>query len=236
MFYPYPSKVATFTQHEIYNDSNTKLFCGHGVKIFIDEVNPIVVFNLQFDQKPFSPEEIASNGFDEDIIELFEKNKKKHHSRYQNLKELLTDEFFNESLQKVNVAPVIVAGDLHTPSHLDWTDRAKHFHSNIVYEWPITSILTQQTALLDTYRYIHPSEVEEQGITWSTVEMYIDGSNNKIREPQERIDYIFSRGKSLVPIESYTYPKSFTENTLPYVGNNDWPSDHFAVITVFEWK
>ncbi|CAD5230750.1 unnamed protein product [Bursaphelenchus xylophilus] len=234
MFYPYPSKVVTFSKHEIYNVSHTKLFCGHGVKIFVDEVNPIIVFNLQFDQAVFTAREIASNGFDEDLVELFEKNKKKPHSRYQNLKELLADEFLEESLHKVNVAPIIVAGDFHTPSHLDWIEATRKSHYNVVYEWPITSILSQQTALIDSYRFLHPNPLTDPGNTWSTVEKFIDGSDGEIQEPQERIDYIFYRGRHLTPIESYTYPKKFEGELLPYVQDNDWPSDHYAVVTTFQ--
>lgn len=183
-----------------------------------------------------------------------------------NLKELLADEFFNESLEKSHLSPVILAGDLHSPSHLDWTkaarygfiinipflqptlvlcfdlfklNEAKHkfreLHFDRVYEWPITSILARQTALFDSFRVVHPDPATSPGFTWSTVVEFLDGSDDKIKEPKDRIDYVFYRGRQLKPVNANVYPEHFTGRAQPYVADNDWPSDHFGVVIEFTW-
>lgn len=54
-----------------------------------------------------------------------------------------------------------------------------------------------------------------------------------IPEPQDRIDFIFYRGQLLSPVESYTYQGRAPVHPKPFHWKNDYPSDHYAVITTF---
>lgn len=72
------------------------------------------------------------------------------------------------------------------------------------------------------------------GITWSTVEkMTSSGWSYTIPEPQDRIDFIFYRSPLLYPVQSYTYQGHKVVRPKPFHFKNDYPSDHFAVITKF---
>ena len=61
--------------------------------------------------------------------------------------------------------------------------------------------------------------------------MSSQGWSWKIPEPQDRIDFIFYGGKSLKAAESLTYQGTEFVNPKPYHWRNDYPSDHYAVIT-----
>ncbi|MEV7888221.1 HAD-IA family hydrolase [Streptomyces sp. NPDC088357] len=107
--------------------------------------------------------------------------------------------------------PVALVGDFNTPSHLDWPD----------IEWPVTKA-AEEAGFVDSYRQAHPDPVAEPGHTWSPVQA--------APEPQDRIDFVLHRG--LRVLDSRTYV-SGTPRTWPDVEDNDWPSDHAAVITTF---
>lgn len=57
-----------------------------------------------------------------------------------------------------------------------------------------------------------------------------------IPEPQDRIDFIFYKGEKLKPVDSFTYSGSEPLQYIPNHWRNDYPSDHFAVVTDFVFK
>ncbi|MDN3022440.1 HAD-IA family hydrolase [Streptomyces sp. S.PB5] len=114
--------------------------------------------------------------------------------------------------------PVVLVGDFNTPSHLDWPD----------IEWPVTKA-AEDAGLADSYRQAHPDPVRAPGHTWSPIHAgREDGGDGP--EPQDRIDFVLHRG--LRVLDSRTHV-SGTPRTWPDVEDNDWPSDHAAVITTF---
>lgn len=117
-------------------------------------------------------------------------------------------------------APAIVAGDLNTPSHLDWTRATKARHCDSVVKWPATKAFADK-GFKDSYRQLHPNPAKVPGNTWSPVEKKNSDYDNK-PEPQDRIDFILHKGGSLKPVTSHTFG-----------GGKDWPSDHLGVVTTF---
>jgi len=115
------------------------------------------------------------------------------------------------SLNKNNT--LIIAGDFNSGSHLDWTEKNKKAHYGITVEYPASKMLEKEN-YIDTYRSIHPDETERPGITWSPF------FKNTL---QDRIDFIYYKGKALTP------EKSFVTDSYIY----DFPSTHAAVVTVF---
>ncbi|MFJ6987857.1 MULTISPECIES: HAD-IA family hydrolase [unclassified Streptomyces] len=114
--------------------------------------------------------------------------------------------------------PVVLTGDFNCPSHLDRTD----------VDWPVTRA-AEAAGLRDSFREAHPDPVREPGHTWSPVHAaHEDGSGRP--EPQDRIDFVLHRG--LRVLDSRTHV-SGTPRAWPDVADNDWPSDHAAVITTF---
>lgn len=117
-----------------------------------------------------------------------------------------------DTLRRIaDAMPVVLVGDFNCPSHLDRQDA----------EWPVTRA-AEEAGFADSYREAHPDPVREPGHTWSPV--------HAEPEPQDRIDFVLHRG--LRVLDSRTYV-SGTPRTWPDVGDNDWPSDHAAVITTF---
>ncbi|RZQ63916.1 endonuclease/exonuclease/phosphatase family protein [Amycolatopsis suaedae] len=114
-------------------------------------------------------------------------------------------------------SPGIVAGDLNTPSHLDWTAATKATHCGYEIAWPATKAF-EAKGFRDSFRQIHPDPARTPGDTWSPVEK----TNNGRPEPQDRIDYVLYRGSSIS-----------VRNSATYGGWNGWNSDHLAVLTTF---
>ncbi|MFH4984558.1 hypothetical protein AB6A40_011267 [Gnathostoma spinigerum] len=158
--------------------------------------------------------------------------------RLDNVEELLSNAQFLRAVQKSVDEPLLVCGDFNSPSHLDWTVETRGLHGDWVFEWPVTKLLMSAVGLADSYRVVHPNPLAHPGITWSTVEkMSSSGWNWQIPEPQDRIDFIFYRTPELFPNVSFTYSGEKEEVIMPkpYHWLNAYPSDHYAVITVFHY-
>lgn len=109
-------------------------------------------------------------------------------------------------------SPGIVAGDLNSPSHEDWTEETRDRHCGYAVAWPTTKAFTDK-GFTDTYRALN----DDGGETWSPV---VKENENGLPEPQDRIDFVLARG--VTAISSRTFG-----------GGDDWPSDHLSVITEF---
>lgn len=72
------------------------------------------------------------------------------------------------------------------------------------------------------------------GNTWSPISKF-DGPewNYTIPDPQERIDFIYYRGAQLQPVDSFLYAGNEPLEPIPRHRLNDYPSDHYALITDF---
>ncbi|MEU9449556.1 HAD-IA family hydrolase [Streptomyces sp. NPDC048277] len=114
--------------------------------------------------------------------------------------------------------PVVLTGDFNCPSHLDWPEVA----------WPVTRA-AEEAGFRDSYREAHPDPAAAPGHTWSPIHpVHEDGSGRP--EPQDRIDYVLHRGLRVVDSRTHV---SGTPAPWPEVADNDWPSDHAAVVTTF---
>ncbi|MFI9262447.1 endonuclease/exonuclease/phosphatase family protein [Streptomyces sioyaensis] len=119
-------------------------------------------------------------------------------------------------------APSIIAGDLNSPSHMDWTEKTKAKHCDSVVEWPATKAFANG-GYGDSYREVNPDEAASPGDTWSPKVATNSDYGNK-PEPQDRIDLILYKGGSLDATSSKVYGGD----------KQNWPSDHRAVITQFK--
>ena len=142
-------------------------------------------------------------------------------------------ESMSAHLAEANKTPVVLTGDFNSPSHLDWTEGTAASHGGVAnVDWP-ASILPQRAGLIDSFRLLHPDPAALPGNTWSAI--------HKGTEPQDRIDFIFHKGKPLSPVSSRTFSTSIArtigawgEDITPVV-DNEWPSDHHAVVTVYRF-
>jgi exonuclease III len=133
-------------------------------------------------------------------------------------------------LDQADETPVFLVGDFNAPSHLDWVDGLKEKncgYSNV--RWP-TSVLPEEAGLIDSFRVANPDPVKVQGTTWSPVTIW---NNANRREPQDRIDFILHKGKSLKVTDSHTVVVG-KPLPIPDTKYNEWFSDHAAVLTTYE--
>lgn len=118
-------------------------------------------------------------------------------------------------LQMTDSLPLIFCGDFNSGSHLDWIESTKHLNKGYVMPFP-SSMLMQKSGFEDSFREIHPDPLKERGITWSPA------FPNAFKD---RIDYIYYKGHQIKST------RSFTISTHPV----KYPSDHAAVVTVFNY-
>lgn len=136
---------------------------------------------------------------------------------HDSVETILADEE-NRKQQATNMAewtgssPGIVGGDFNSPSHEDWTDATKDQHCGYVVAWPTTKAFTDK-GFTDTYRALN----DDGGETWSPV---VKQNGNGQPEPQDRIDFVMSRGVNAT-------------SSRTFGGGDGWPSDHLAVISEF---
>uniref|UniRef100_A0A914C8V1 Endonuclease/exonuclease/phosphatase domain-containing protein n=1 Tax=Acrobeloides nanus TaxID=290746 RepID=A0A914C8V1_9BILA len=182
-----------------------------GATIKLNNGQKIVVWNLHTDWRSYGPYAMREllNCNKETVYDCEAKNS----ARVNEIRNMIENEFFRKSVDKSSHIPVIVCGDFNAPSHLDYIESTKLLHNNWTFEWPTSKLLT------------------DIGITWSTVcKLY---ENTTEPEPQDRIDFIYYLGANIDAIESKLYAGIEKIETSPNHEENDWPSDHFAVISDF---
>lgn len=184
----------------------------------------VLLFNLHLDYRHYGPYAAQTEGATADSV-LAENGRS---GRLAQVEAVL--EAIGGDLARADHVPVIVTGDFNVPSHLDWTDAVRDRHAGLTVAWPETRRF-EQAGLRDSFRLARPDPREHPGTTWSPV--------HREGEPQDRIDFILCKGKSLRVLRSRTFTTAVENTTGPWGGGlgevpeNSWPSDHAAVITVF---
>ncbi|MFI9567292.1 HAD-IA family hydrolase [Streptomyces rishiriensis] len=186
-------------------DPGVGFYGAAGVRIEADG-HEIDVWTAHLDCAPYGPYEAAFDGLGADALIAHEG------VRLARLR---------DALRRIGAAPgvpVVLVGDFNSPSHLDRPDVA----------WPVTRA-AEEAGFADSYREAHPDPVREPGHTWSPVHTeHGDGSGRP--EPQDRIDFVLHRGLRVLDSRTHVTGRP---RPWPDVEDNDWPSDHAAVITTF---
>jgi endonuclease/exonuclease/phosphatase family metal-dependent hydrolase len=110
--------------------------------------------------------------------------------------------------------PIIIAGDFNSMSHRDYIESAKD-QFGIALDWPTSRILEGE-GFHDSWRESQPEVDRKKDRTWTP---------RFPNQEQDRIDYIYYRGESLITRSSEiidTHKAKF-------------PSDHAALVTRFSW-
>ncbi|MEV0458479.1 endonuclease/exonuclease/phosphatase family protein [Catellatospora methionotrophica] len=115
--------------------------------------------------------------------------------------------------------PVLLTGDFNVPSHLDWPE----------LPWQV-SVAVERAGLRDSYRVVHPDAAAKPGHTWSPLNHWHEQQEG-VLEPQDRIDFVHYAGP-LRPVASDTVGVG-EPRLMPHHGDNEWTSDHWAVLSTF---
>lgn len=208
-------------------DPEAGFYGAAGVRIRTDSGTEVDIWTVHLDHQPYGPYEAAFDGLPAaDLIAHEEVRLARLRDCLRRIDDVAagTDgppgpvEPALPALPALPPVPIVLVGDFNSPSHLDRRD----------VDWPVTSA-AEASGLRDSYREAHPDPVREPGHTWSPIHVeHEDGSGRP--EPQDRIDFVLHRG--LAVLDSRTHV-SGTPRPWPDVEDNDWPSDHAAVITTF---
>ena len=146
---------------------------------------------------------------------------------------------------------IILGGDFNEPSHLDWIEANKDMydHNGLTFDWDVSSLL-EKNGFKDSYRVLYPNPVTHPGFTYPSENR--DMPISKLtwapeRDERERIDFIYyASDKRLKLKDSYIHgPKGTIVRSKVVDLQNDekyllplktWPTDHKALISVFEIK
>ncbi|KHJ79859.1 hypothetical protein OESDEN_20481 [Oesophagostomum dentatum] len=228
----YPD-VAILTKHEILAQTQIETNRSIGVRIALQSGHLVNFVCVHLDYKSFGPY-AANNKMVKTVQQiLVGEEPMNREGRAQNMEEILAHTKIRQWLNKSDVVPVVLTGDFNSPSHLDWTNETKDDHGDWVVEWPATK-LAEEMGLVDSFRVLHTNITEVPGYTWSTVNKFMSEWEYQIPEPQDRIDFIFYKG-NLFPVESFLYAGAEQIKPMPFHASNDYPSDHYALITEFEF-
>lgn len=126
--------------------------------------------------------------------------------------------------------PTFLMGDFNTPSHLDWIAATVGQRSHMHYPvpWPV-SLAVEKAGFRDSFRVAHPDARVAPGLTWwaprpSTEDVFTDA------DPVDRIDRIYAAGPATVTESIVIGERGHPDVSLSVT---PWPSDHRAVLSVF---
>ncbi|KAM0668572.1 hypothetical protein ACQRIT_007398 [Beauveria bassiana] len=138
-------------------------------------------------------------------------------------------------LANADKVPVLLAGDFHSPSHLDYTEASAGMHCGAgAVDWPASRIMAE-AGLKDAYREAHPDPVTHPGFTWSIIKKN-NTEHGGMPEPQDRIDFVYYAGGGLRIVDSEQWASDIPKPKMfPNHWTNAWPSDHRAPVTTFEF-
>ncbi|SMC57839.1 endonuclease/exonuclease/phosphatase family protein [Pedobacter nyackensis] len=185
-----------------------------GLKLALSPDKKLVYFNTWLNYLPDVDAGIrVANKSAEELI------KDEAATRHGEIKEILKR--IDPYLKNSDNMPVIIGGDFNMGSHLDWTEATKAIHFNRVVEWPESKEMLN-AGFSDSFRQLHINPLLDPGLTWgmraaTTTDLY---------GVRDRIDFIYYKGKDLNPIES----KVIDYHRVMF------PSDHAAVMTIFQLK
>ncbi|KOV58922.1 hydrolase [Streptomyces sp. MMG1121] len=203
--------LGVLSRHPItarFGDPAVGFYGAAGVRIAVAPGREVDVWTAHLHYTPYGPYEAAFDGLPATELIAHEE------VRLTQLRDALGR--IAESAREG--VPVVLVGDFNCPSHLDRPEVA----------WPVTRA-AEEAGFADSYREAHPDPVAEPGHTWSPIHpVHEDGSGRP--EPQDRIDYVLHRGLTVLDARTLV---TGSPRPWPDVADNDWPSDHAAVVTTF---
>ncbi|KAF7562257.1 hypothetical protein G7046_g1884 [Stylonectria norvegica] len=194
-----------------------------GVRIALDgQIQQVALFNSHLGYDPYGPYDFCFEKMTE--AQVFDREAKS--GRTPQMKEILAA--METQLSQADQLPVLFVGDFNAPSHLDWVEGLKEKNCGFWnISWP-TSVLPHEQGLIDSFRVANPDPVKVEGLSWSPVSKWNDGWN--LPEPQDRIDFIYHKGKGLKVLDSKSVLVGDPKPS-PDFKENEWTSDHAAMLT-----
>ncbi|WP_216215587.1 endonuclease/exonuclease/phosphatase family protein [Amycolatopsis aidingensis] len=203
---------------------------GMSARIRIDERRreDVVLWNVHLGYTPYGPYDACFGGMTE--RELLARERQS--GRTGQITDVLAA--MRPELAESGDTPVLLVGDFNAPSHLDWTPRTERCGGSAV-DWP-TSVLPERAGLRDSFRTANPDPVADPGTTWSPIFHTFEGGygydeHRGEPEPQDRIDFVHFAGE--LEVTGSRAVVAGDPKPAPEHEDNEWTSDHAAVLTTF---
>ena len=223
------SSTAIISQYpitELFLDQTFNSFIGARIQISSNPIKDIIVCSVHLSPYPYGPYEICfASVADSTELLLIDSLS----GRLPQINSLVST--MVQHIANADSIPIFIGGDFNTPSHQDYTAATASDHCGSIYQWPVTQLLTDN-GMIDAFREIHLGPDIDPGNTWSPI--YEINPDNNLPEPQDRIDLIFYKGENITNLSCNLSIGGGDVNYYPNHLENDWPSDHAAVVGQFE--
>ena len=218
--------ISPYPITEIFQDQSSNSFIGARIQMGSNPIKDIIVWSIHLGPYPYGPYEICFAGVTDSTELVLIDSLSGRLPQINSLVSTMTQHIAN-----ADSIPIFVGGDFNTPSHQDYTAATASDHCGSTYQWPVTQVLTD-IGMIDAFREIHLDPGMDPGNTWSPI--YEINSDNNLPEPQDRIDLIFYKGQNITNLSCDVSTGNGEVNHYPNHLDNDWPSDHAAVVGQFE--
>lgn len=182
------------------------------------------VWSVGLDDAGYGPETACVDGTKDAAALIAAEKASERYSQAQTVAAAIA-----KDVPSAETTPVIMLGDLESPSAADWTAATADAHCGVgATAWPVPEQLTS-AGLTDSFRVANPDPAKAPGNTWSP--LVTTNAKSGGAEPQDRIDYVDFAGSPLTVLGSNTLVAGWpsAKNVL----SNSWTSDHRAVVTTF---
>jgi hypothetical protein len=191
-----------------------------GLTLHVDGEN-IRVWDAHLDESNYGPTLACDSGYTADQLAASEQGS----TRYAQAQAIATE--MAPDIAAEATTPVILLGDLASPSSQDWTDGTASSDCNVgATDWPVPDVF-KAAGLTDSLRAAYPDPTQNPADTYSLV-----GDAPSADTPQQRVDYVDNTG-GLSVIDSEAYYLGWPAN-VPDQVSNEWPSDHAAAVTYYQ--
>ena len=193
-----------------------------GCKIKIDDETFVWMFNLHLMYCPYEPYQL--NGIEYCGAPLLDTAEEAIASAWKSRGDDVKATIADIKEAQKDKCPIFLTGDFNEPSCLDWTEKAaKSKICKTAVDWPATRAFIRDADMKDSYRAKYPDEVKHKGHTWTTFPAE--------REVLDRIDFLFFHGDNIKLKDVLLVGE---KSDLSDIGFENYPSDHRAVLGVFE--
>lgn len=175
-----------------------------------------------------------------------------HKMNLTSMRDEAINAFITDSKEEIAEGNIVILGmDLNEPSHLDWVEQNAHMydHNGVEIMWDNTYNL-EKSGFKDVYREKYPNPVTHPGFTYPANNPLVPLKKlawSPNADDRDRIDFIFYYPDKRLKLKSTSihgpkgsiaYNKRVVEKTQDkfILPKNIWPTDHKAVLAVFEIK
>jgi endonuclease/exonuclease/phosphatase family metal-dependent hydrolase len=201
---------------------------GIGARLSLDDdpSQEIILWSVHLTPFPYAPYDACLSEMS--VQEIMDRQVR---TQLPEIEDILTQ--MQPYIANATDVPVFAIGDFNTASHLDWTAATSDLHCGYVLRFPVTASMVD-AGLVDAYRELHPDPRTDPGNTWSPIYENFVYEDGKV-EPLDRIDMVHYAGTGLRS-ESASVFVLGTRDDYPNHQNNEWPSDHAAIVVNMRWR